>query len=136
MGFRRTALPPEQPFHPDLGRKGTFLGSGEEKDLFIRLRKQGEIIHYVPSVQVGHFIPDDRLETQYIRRMAEGIGKSEAIRIRQSTFSEVIGKWCAEFFKIGATLILALTYSIKGQWPKGSMLIKFRIWLLSSFIKG
>ena len=136
MAFRREVFSTLEPFRTNLGRKGEFLGSGEEKDVFIRLKKQGKTIHYVPSVQVKHFISDERLEKGYIRRMAQGIGFSEAIRIQSGPFTEVLGKWMSEFFKIGATLILALVYAVQGQWSKGSMLIKFRLWLLSSFIKG
>ena len=136
MAFRREVFSTREPFRTNLGRKGDFLGSGEEKDFFIRLKKQGKTIHYVPTVQVKHYISDRRLEKAYIKRMAQGIGVSEAIRIQSGPFTEVLQKWISEFFKIGATLILAFVYAVRGQWSKGSMLIKFRLWLLSSFIKG
>lgn len=136
MAFRRAALPNSAPFHTGLGRKGLFLGSGEEKELFYRLKKRNRSIHYVPGVHVRHSIPDVRLEPAYIKRMAMGIGKSEAIRIKQGPFHLILGKWLQEFFKIGATAILAFSYSLQGKWPKAAMLMKFRMWFLGSFLKG
>jgi len=136
MAFRRAVLVDSDPFHTGLGRKGSFLGSGEEKDLFYRLKKQNRTIHYVPNVQVQHSIPDVRTETDYIKRMAIGIGKSEALRIKKRPLHLVLGKWFLEFFKIGATAILAFSYTMQGKWPKASMLVKFRMWLFTGFLKG
>lgn len=136
MAFRRKLFSDPSPFHTGLGRKGSYLGSGEEKELFFRLKRQGKIIHYVPEVHVHHFIADKRLDSSYIREMAKGIGESEALRIRESSFEQVLGKWFQEFFKIGATVILAISFILKGKWAKATMLVKFRIWFLISFIKG
>lgn len=136
MAFRRSIFPETEAFHTGLGRKGSFLGSGEEKDLFYRLKRQKGNIHYVPTVHVRHSIPETRLESDYIKRMAKGIGKSEAVRINQGPFHIKAGKWCLEFLKIAATGILALLYCLKGEWPKANMLIKFRWWFLGGFIKG
>jgi GT2 family glycosyltransferase len=136
MALRRSVLEETGLFHTNLGRKGSYLGSGEEKDLFYRIKKQHRQIHYVPDAHVYHAIPDERLKTDYIRKMARGIGKSEALRVSKSGFSTVLVKWFEEFFKIGATAILALLYAFTGKWAKASMLVRFRIWLFSSFING
>ena len=137
MAFRRSVLMEIGAFRTELGRIGSYLGSGEEKDMFYRLKKQYKLIHYVPSVHVFHSsIPDDRLEPAYIKKMAQGIGKSEAIRTRQGSLSIALSKWLEEFFKIGATAMLSLLYVIRGQWSKAAMLVKFRIWFFGSFIKG
>lgn len=136
MAFRRLTLERVELFDTQLGRKGHFLGSGEEKDLFYRLKKKNCKIHYVPDVKVSHSIPKSRLKPEYIKRMAQGVGQSEAFRISKTSFTQIIGKWLMEFFKIGATLILGLLFLTTGQWEKASMLVKFRIWVFSSFIKG
>jgi len=136
MAFRRAVLVGSGPFHTGLGRKGSFLGSGEEKELFYRLKKQNRSIHYVPSVHVQHSIHDFRLETGYIKRMARGIGKSEALRMKTEPLHLVLSKWFQEFFKIGATIILAFSYILQGKWPKAIMLVKFRMWLFGSFLKS
>ena len=136
MAFKTSVLKEMQGFNTDLGRKGSYLGSGEEKDLFYRMHKQGKSVHYLPDIEVRHMIPVRRTEANYIREMAQGIGQSEAIRVRKSGGGARIAKWLQEFLKIGATVILAFYYTLTFRWPKASMLIKFRIWVLDSFIKG
>ena len=136
MAFRKSVLENFQPFNTALGRKGEYLGSGEEKDLFFRLKANKHLAHYVPEVHVSHIIPDKRLDTNYIKRMAQGIGKSEALRIKSDPFVKILIKWIQEFLKIPATAILALLYSLNGKLAKAGMLIKFRYWLFSSFMSG
>jgi hypothetical protein len=68
--------------------------------------------------------------------MARGIGKSEALRMKTEPLHLVLSKWFQEFFKIGATVILAFSYILQGKWPKAIMLVKFRMWLFGSFIKS
>ncbi len=136
MAFRKSVLQELGGFNPDLGRKGTFLGSGEEKDLFLRMKKQNLSIHYVPTVQVAHYIPVFRTQASYIQQMAHGIGASEALRLKDAPLSARISKMGSELFKVAATLILALVYTVKGQWPKAKMLLNFRKWVLTSYLKG
>ena len=136
MAFRRSALEETGLFHTGLGRKADTLGSGEEKDLFYRMKKQHRKVHYLPGAHVMHHIPDERLSIEYIKKMARGIGKSEAVRVRNKGVYPVAVKWFEEFLKIGATAILALLYIITGKWAKASMLVKFRFWLFGSFINS
>ena len=136
MAFRRRVFDQAGLFHTDLGRKGEFLGSGEEKEFFYRLKKQNMCIHYVPDIHVHHSIPDRRLQSDYIKKMAVGIGKSEALRLRQGSADQYIIGWVQEFLKIGATIILAIIYFLQGDLSKASMLFKFRLWFLGSFLKS
>jgi len=136
MAFRKSVLQELGGFNTELGRKGSFLGSGEEKDLFLRMKKQNLSIFYVPTVQVAHYIPVSRTQASYIQQMAHGIGTSEALRLKDAPISARIGKLGEELLKVGATLILALVYTLKGQWPKAKMLLNFRKWVLTSYLKG
>jgi len=68
--------------------------------------------------------------------MASGIGTSEALRIKGGPWYETTVKWLYEFFKIGATAILAFSYVLTGKRSKANMLIKFRWWFFTSFVKG
>lgn len=67
MAIRRDALG-DLRFPESLGRKGNMLYSGEEGWLFGRLRKQGWSLLYVPAMRVRHFIPAERLTTEWIRK--------------------------------------------------------------------
>ncbi|MBP1962950.1 glycosyltransferase [Paenibacillus aceris] len=55
-------------FPTDLGRKGTLLLSGEESWLFEQMKQERKKILYQPSMVVDHFIPDNRLTKDWIKR--------------------------------------------------------------------
>ncbi len=107
MAVRREALNRVGLFNPELGRTGTKLLAGEEKDLFARLRAAGEKIWYVPGAQILHIIPRERLTLSYLARVSRMVGVSERVRTGRSPrriFAEAI-KW-------GATLLLVIFYTL------------------------
>lgn len=132
--FRREVFDHYGLFNVALGRKGSGLMGGDEKELVYRLKENNEPIHYVPSVVVDHIIPEKRLEMSYIMGLAQGVGHSEKERLANASFGQKLNRILEESVKIGGTLILFLWYSLKGQLAKGTMLIKFRIWVLQGFL--
>ncbi|QMV43224.1 glycosyltransferase [Cohnella cholangitidis] len=66
-------------FPESLGRKGKSLLSGEESWLFAQMRKKGSQLVYVPGMSVIHFIPDDRLRQEWIKRRFYFQGVSHAV---------------------------------------------------------
>lgn len=135
MFFTRDTLAHYGPFNVRLGRRGDNLEAGEEKDIFLRIRKDGHQLYYFPKVIVKHMIPNQRLTKEYIRKQAEGVGLSEKIRLENSRHIEKARKVLSEFIKVAATIILALFYFIMMKPAKGSMLVKFRIWVLKGYLK-
>lgn len=133
MAVRRAAIERHGAFDPELGRTGTTLLAGEEKDLFRRLKAAGEKIYYVPGAQILHIIPRSKLTREYFSRATRMIGISERIRTKNasrhtgmrlcSDYSLRLGseavKWCATF-------ILALWYLLKFQPSKGGYLFILR----------
>ena len=68
-------------FDSELGRAGNNMLSGEETDLFARLRKA----HDHPGVWVGtavvkHFVPKERLTSKYLRSFWCGLGRTQVRR--------------------------------------------------------
>ncbi len=135
MAFRKSAFEIYGIFDTDLGRRGSELEGGDEKEMFSRLRKGGEKVFYVPEVCVEHIIPPHRLEESYIKGLAIGVGKSERKRMGKYGFWAIMNKFLDEAIKTAGTFILAAVYILQGQhFSKSSMLIKFRIWVISSLI--
>jgi hypothetical protein len=66
-------------FPESLGRKGKSLLSGEESWLFTQMKKKGSKLVYVPDMSVIHFIPDDRLRQEWIKRRFYYQGVSYAV---------------------------------------------------------
>jgi glycosyltransferase involved in cell wall biosynthesis len=133
MAFRKSVFENYGAFDIDLGRRGTGLEGGDEKEMFIRLKKGKEEIWYVPQVFANHVIPPQRVEISYIKGLAKGVGTSERKRLSKKGIKEIVLKIVSELSKSGATIILSITYILKGQYPKAKMLILFRYWVLSGY---
>lgn len=101
MAFRKDVFQKYGMFNTDLGRKGNNLDGSEEKDIFMKIKKDNKKIYYLPSAIIKHQVPDRRLTFDFFKRQAIGVGKSEQIRtksISQSTYiqfvlKEILIKW-------------------------------------------
>ncbi len=134
MAYRQSVFDQYGLFNVALGRKGTGLMGGDEKELIYRLKVNDALIYYVPDVVVDHIIPEKRLGKKYIQGLAQGVGLSEKERLSTASFSQKIKRAFEELIKIGGTLILFVWYLLKGHPSKGTMLVKFRIWVLQGFL--
>lgn len=135
MAFRSVVFEEYGHFNTDLGRRGSGLEGGDEKEVFLRLKKEKEEIHYVPMVKVDHIIPEKRLTMEYIKGLGIGVGSSEKRRVKNTGFIETVKKIFSEGIKVGATLILFLIYFVQGKFAQANMLIKFRFWVLKGYLK-
>lgn len=134
MAFRAEVFKKYGLFDPELGRRGSGLEGGDEKDVFARLKKNNEAIYYNPAVVVNHIIPDKRLTDKYIKGLAIGVGTSEKKRFSGKSFSDKSKRFIDEFIKIAATGVLSIYFLILIQPKKSLMLIKFRIWVIKGFM--
>jgi len=132
--FRKEVFEKYGHFNVELGRIGTGLMGGDEKEMIFRLKKNGEAIWYVPNVVVEHIIPPKRVEINYIQNLAKGVGQSETRRLKDAPFSEKLARVVDELIKVGGTLILFFVYMLRGQLAKGTMLVRFRYWVLLGFL--
>ncbi len=107
MSLRREVFDRIGMFDPGLGRTGSKLLAGEEKDLFARLREAGGIIWWVPRAEILHIIPRDRMTLRYLARVSRMVGVSEKVRTHDRGYSL---RLASELFKWAATLALGLFY--------------------------
>jgi glycosyltransferase involved in cell wall biosynthesis len=113
-------------FNTNLGRKGTSLLGGEDKDFFLRLIQNGVNCYYLPSAKIYHHIPASKLSEDFFNRLTYAIGKSERTRtlsISKLTYYKRIG---SEAIKWAASILLFFYYTFTARFPKGKKLIKFR----------
>lgn len=129
MSFRRQVFEKIGVFNVELGRIGTNLQGGDEKDVFARMRLENRTIWYCPDVVVHHVIPASRLEVSYIRRMGIGVGESEYRRTKTIGGKAYFVACLKEAMKWGVTFALVFVYTISFQFPKAWMLIRFRAWV-------
>lgn len=124
MALRRSAIVRYGKFNPELGRRGTTLLGGEEKELYARLHSAGEQIFYLPRAAIEHIIPDEKLTRAYFEAVCFRIGQSERIRTKAS--GGYASRWAMEVVKWCATLALAVGYTLCGKPSKGGYLVLMR----------
>jgi glycosyltransferase involved in cell wall biosynthesis len=134
MSFRKEVFEKYGLFDVNLGRRGTGLEGGDEKEVFLRLKKNNEEIHYVPNVVVDHIIPAKRTTMDYVKGLAMGVGSSERKRLSDKPFSEKLGKIVNECAKIVGSLILFIAYALRFRFQAAFLLLRFRYWVLMGMV--
>lgn len=135
MGFRRTCIFQYGYFNTELGRNKNNLLAGEEKDYFNRLKSKQEKIYYFPDIEILHVIPEKRTTSDYIQKLAFGIGQSERIRTLNISKSAFIKRLFLESIKWGVSLLLYIGYGCCLTPQKGSKLLFFRFHVSRGLLK-
>src|SRR5579864_354301 len=82
LSFSRNALLTAGGWRTDLGKVNNSLVSGEDHEIFARLRRL-ELYrgHYDPLMIVRHYVPPQRLTREYLRRWFFWHGKTQAMML-------------------------------------------------------
>jgi glucosyl-dolichyl phosphate glucuronosyltransferase len=135
MLFRREIFVKAGVFDTKLGRTGNNLLGSEEKDIFHRLSKEGFRTMYFPMLKVNHIVPGKRVQPEYIRNQAVGIGVSERMRVSKLPFRQRLRKFFEESIKVTGTFVLLIYYLLLFQPSRGIFLVKFRYWVLKGYFQ-
>jgi glycosyltransferase involved in cell wall biosynthesis len=82
LAFTRDALVHVGGWRTDLGKVNNTLISGEDHEIFARLRRNGLYAGlYDPLVEVRHFVPSARLTRSYFRQWFFWNGKTQALML-------------------------------------------------------
>jgi glycosyltransferase involved in cell wall biosynthesis len=118
VGGFNTALP---------GVVGTLRIGGEGKELFFKIMALNHTIYYDPSICVHHVVEVKKLTSEYMYRVASGIGRGEKTRTKAISKKAYLLKIIEYLFKLGAAVILGLKYALQGNLAKTWPVIQFRI---------
>ncbi|MDR0427455.1 MAG: glycosyltransferase [Dysgonamonadaceae bacterium] len=113
-------------FNTDLGRRGSSLMGAEDKDFFLRLIQNGIKCYYLPSAEIFHHIPKEKLTDDFFERITYAIGKSERIRTLSVSRTDFFKRLVSEIIKWGGSIALFCFYLIQFQYSKGKKLLRFR----------
>jgi glycosyltransferase involved in cell wall biosynthesis len=82
LAFSRAAVMATGGWRTDLGKVDNTLISGEDHEIFLRLRRFGLYNgFYDPALTVQHFVPAERLTRRYFRRWFFWHGKTQALML-------------------------------------------------------
>lgn len=135
MVFRASIFEKYGLFDITLGRRGSGLEGGDEKEVFLRMKEENELILYAPDVVVDHIIPPKRTELSYIKGLAVGVGTSEKRRLAKASVTVKLSKVFSETKKLLGTMVLFVFYAIQFRFQAAVMLLRFRFWVISGFFK-
>jgi len=109
------------------GVVGTLRIGGEGKELFYKILSLGHTIYYDPAICVHHVVEVKKLTSEYMYRVASGIGRGEKTRTLTISKGAYLKKIIEYFFKLGAAVILAIKYILQATPAKAWPVIQFRI---------
>lgn len=109
------------------GVVGTLRIGGEGKDFFFRLKELGRTIYYDPAIRVQHVVETAKLTREYMYRVASGIGRGERVRMKQKGGLAFFKKIIEYIFKLGASCILGIKYTLQGKPAQAMPVIRFRV---------
>lgn len=135
MGFRSEAFQKYGVFNPNLGRTGTSMLAGEEKDLFSRYQNAGEPLYYLPDAIVYHIIPQSRMTPEYFDKLTRMVGVSERVRCKNIGAGAYWGRIASECVKWAGVGVLLVGYTLRGRPIAGWYLVKMR-WNITRGLLG
>ena len=109
------------------GVVGTLRIGGEGKELFYKIIALGEKIYYDPSLLVYHVVEVEKLTPAYMYRVASGIGRGERARTKAISQKAYLLKIVEYLFKLGASILLGIKYTLQLTPAKFWPIIQFRI---------
>ena len=109
------------------GVVGTLRIGGEGKELFYKILALGHTIYYDPTICVHHVVEVKKLTPEYMYRVASGIGRGEKTRTLSISTWAYIKKIVEYIFKLGASFLLAIKYTVQLTPAKSWPVIQFRI---------
>ena len=82
LAFSRQALSTIGGWRTDLGKVNNTLISGEDHEIFLRMRRAGRYAgYYDPDITVRHYVPASRLKRRYFRQWFFWHGKTQALML-------------------------------------------------------
>lgn len=109
------------------GVQGTLRIGGEGKDFFMRLKALGRRIYYDPAIRVHHVVETSKLTREYMYRVASGIGRGERVRMKEKGGYYYYKKIAEYLFKLAASIVLGIKYTLTGTPAKAMPVIRFRV---------
>jgi glycosyltransferase involved in cell wall biosynthesis len=116
------------------GVVGTLRIGGEGKELFYKILSLGHTIYYDPAICVHHVVEIKKLTSEYMYRVASGIGRGEKKRTLTISNGTYLKKIIEYILKLGASIILAIKYILQATPAKAWPVIQFRIDALKGLI--
>ncbi len=128
MIFRESMFSKYGTFNEDITYRG------DEKFVFLKLKKGKEIIFYNPEILVYHIIPESRLTHESVIEISKSIGYSEKIRLKSESYILRILKFLEYLVKFSASLIISFKFILLSHKAKAKYLTLTMFYTIKGYI--
>ena len=132
MAFRREVIEHAGGFDPALGRRGDFLGIGEESVLFKRVLDDGGRVLFSDEFAVGHRIGPDRLRKAYFRKWTRDAATQRA-SAGMDKGKVAVGPWMVR--RAGERFLRSISLRVKGR-ERESFEAELEAWEVVGLLRG
>ncbi len=98
------------------------------ENFFSGLRQQNIPVLYFPNLMVWHFIPEEKLNRSYLRKIAEEKIWLDKQQARQKGRRYLMRLKLMELWKWIVTVLIAVYYFLTAQWSKIKSVFQYRYW--------
>lgn len=120
MTYRKSVLQQVGGFNEDLKWRV------DDKYIFLKAQEVSKNIRYIPTLNVGHNIDEDRTTDENFDNLSLKLGHDERRRVKSQGVSAYLVKVLEYTFKWVASVGLGLVYAIRGKALAGRYIIRFR----------
>lgn len=98
----------------------------DDKYIFLKVSEISDNIMYLPELNVGHHIDDERLTDENFDNLSLKLGHDERRRVLSINKILFVSKISEYTFKLFASFALGLIYIVQGKIHSGIYIIRFR----------
>jgi len=98
----------------------------DDKYIFIKAQEVSKNIRYIPTLNVGHNIDEERTSDENFDNLSLKLGHDERRRVKSQGTLLYLVKILEYILKWGASILLGVFYGLKGKWLAGKYIIRFR----------
>jgi glycosyltransferase involved in cell wall biosynthesis len=109
-------------------RKGSSLSSGGDLEICYVLKIAGLKLFYLDTISYQHFIPKERLTTDYLKKLHDGIGRSNVLL---GVYQYILNDWDINKKFIWLRMLTLLTPKILKTWIQSGGGLKQRMAIIS-----
>jgi len=108
----------------------------DDKYIFFAIKEISDKVFHYPKAMVRHNIDAYRTTDENFFQLSRKFGSEERIRVRDRGQVPYLKKVFEFIFKLGASIVLAILFAVKGEWIKGKYTMLYRYYALAGLLSA
>ena len=108
----------------------------DDKYIFFAIKEISDEVFHYPKAMVRHNIDAYRTTDENFFQLSRKFGSEERIRVKDRGQGPYLKKVFEFIFKLGASVVLAILFTVKGEWIKGKYTLLYRYYALAGLLSA